>query len=432
MLSGVGILVTSFVLTALFGRFLLPLLHKWHFGQSIRECGPKEHLKKSGTPTMGGLMMIAAAIAASLLWIPLYSRTIVALWLFVGYGLIGFIDDGLKIFFKRNLGLTSKQKMALQILVAAVYLFYPGDVTVYSTRIWVPLVNTTVDLGTGYYLFLLLLLVGTTNAVNLTDGLDGLASSVTIPVMLAFAYIGFASGLLPEALFALSIVGCCLGFLIYNHHPAKCFMGDTGSLALGGAVLGCIRILGGGLQSLQSGTTDDRGIVAREVILAQQLTDLHLDQIQQLLVVDHIALVHKDNDIGHADLTSQQDVLTGLGHGTIGSSNDQNSAVHLSSTGDHVLNVVSMARAVNVSVVTSIGLVLDMSGVDRNTTSALLGSLIDVGIVHEVCVALQCQILGDSGGQSGLAVVNVTDGADVNMRLRTVKFCLFSHWNILP
>ena len=125
-------------------------------------------------------------------------------------------------------------------------------------------------------------------------------------------------------------------------------------------------------------------------------------------------------------------MLTGLGHGTIGSSNDQNSAVHLSSTSDHVLNVVSMARAVNVSVVTSIGLVLDVSGVDRNTTSALLGSLIDVGIVHEVCVALQCQILGDSGGQSGLAVVNVTDGADVNMRLRTVKFCLFSHWNILP
>lgn len=179
-------------------------------------------------------MMIAAAIVASLLWIPLDSRTIVALWLFVGYGIIGFIDDGLKIFFKRNLGLTSKQKMALQILVAAVYLLYPGDVTVYSTRIWVPVVNATLDLGAGYYLFLLLLLVGTTNAVNLTDGLDGLASSVTIPVMLAFAYIGFASGLLPEALFALVIVGCCLGFLIYNHHPAKCFMGDTGSLALGG------------------------------------------------------------------------------------------------------------------------------------------------------------------------------------------------------
>ena len=91
-----------------------------------------------------------------------------------------------------------------------------------------------------------------------------------------------------------------------------------------------------------------------------------------------------------------------------------------------------MARAVNVSIVTSVGLILNVSGVDRDTTSALLGSLIDVGIIHEVCVALQCQILGDSGGQSGLAVVNVTDGADVHMRLRTVELCLFSHWNILP
>ena len=125
-------------------------------------------------------------------------------------------------------------------------------------------------------------------------------------------------------------------------------------------------------------------------------------------------------------------MLTGLGHGTIGSSNDQDSAVHLSSTSDHVLDVVSMARAVNVSVVTSLSLILDVSRVDRDTTSALLGSLIDVGIVHELCVALQSQVLGDSSGQSGLAVVNVTDGADVNMRLRTVKFCLFSHWNILP
>ena len=125
-------------------------------------------------------------------------------------------------------------------------------------------------------------------------------------------------------------------------------------------------------------------------------------------------------------------MLTGLGHGTIGSSNDQNSAVHLSSTSDHVLNVVSMARAVNVSIVTSVGLILNVSGVDRDTTSTLFGSLIDVGIVHEVCVTLQCQVLGDRSGQSGLAVVNVTDGADVNMRLGTVKFCLFSHWNILP
>jgi phospho-N-acetylmuramoyl-pentapeptide-transferase len=228
------ILATSFALTVLIGKFLIPLLHQWHFGQSIRECGPKEHMKKSGTPTMGGLMMIAAVIASNLMWNNKDAHTILALWLFVGYGLIGFIDDGLKIFFKRNLGLTSKQKMALQILVAAVYLFYPGDV--HSTNLWIPLINTTVDLGVGYYLFILLLLVGTTNAVNLTDGLDGLAASVTVFVMLAFAVIGAIGKIWSESLFAISIVGSCLGFLVYNHHPAKVFMGDTGSLALGGAV----------------------------------------------------------------------------------------------------------------------------------------------------------------------------------------------------
>ena len=181
------IVITSFALTVLIGKFLIPELRKWHFGQSIRECGPKEHMKKSGTPTMGGIMMILAVIVACLMWIPFDPHIIVALWLFTGYGLIGFIDDGLKIFFKRNLGLTAKQKMALQILVAAVYLLYPGDV--YSTKIWIPLVNASVDLGYFYPVFILLLLVGTTNAVNLTDGLDGLAVGVTIPVMLAFAAI---------------------------------------------------------------------------------------------------------------------------------------------------------------------------------------------------------------------------------------------------
>jgi phospho-N-acetylmuramoyl-pentapeptide-transferase len=228
------IVITSFALTVLIGKFLIPELRKWHFGQSIRECGPKEHMKKSGTPTMGGIMMILAVIVACLMWIPFDPHIIVALWLFTGYGLIGFIDDGLKIFFKRNLGLTAKQKMALQILVAAVYLLYPGDV--YSTKIWIPLVNASVDLGYFYPVFILLLLVGTTNAVNLTDGLDGLAVGVTIPVMLAFAAIASLAGLPHECLFSLAVFGSCVGFLRYNHYPAKVFMGDTGSLALGGAV----------------------------------------------------------------------------------------------------------------------------------------------------------------------------------------------------
>ena len=216
------------------GPFFIPELHKLKFGQSIREEGPKCHQKKSGTPTMGGIMMILAVIVACLMWIPFDPHIIVALWLFTGYGLIGFIDDGLKIFFKRNLGLTAKQKMALQILVAAVYLLYPGDV--YSTKIWIPLVNASVDLGYFYPVFILLLLVGTTNAVNLTDGLDGLAVGVTIPVMLAFAAIASLAGLPHECLFSLAVFGSCVGFLRYNHYPAKVFMGDTGSLALGGAV----------------------------------------------------------------------------------------------------------------------------------------------------------------------------------------------------
>ena len=197
-------------------------------------------------------------------------------------------------------------------------------------------------------------------------------------------------------------------------------------------VLGGVGIGAGGLQSLQSRTTDDGGVVAIEVVLVQQLTDLHLDQIQQLLVVDHVALVHEDNDLGHADLTGEQDVLTGLGHGTIGSSDDQDSAVHLSSTGDHVLDVVSMARAVNVGVVTLLGVVLNVSGVDRDTTSLLLGSLVDAGVIHKVGVALQSQSLGDGSGQSGLAVVNVTDGANVDVLQRAVKFFLFSHWKCPP
>ena len=197
-------------------------------------------------------------------------------------------------------------------------------------------------------------------------------------------------------------------------------------------ILGGVGIGGGALQSLQGGAADDRGVVAVEVLAAQQLTDLHLDQVEQLVVVDHVALVHEDNDLGHADLTGQQDVLAGLGHGTIGSSDDQDSAVHLSSTGDHVLDIVSMARAVNVGVVTLLGVVLDVSGVDRDAAGLLFGGLVDAGVIHEVRIALQGQDLGDGSRQSGLAVVNVTDGTNVDMLQRAVKFFLFSHWKYPP
>lgn len=222
---GIAVLLTSFVITAGTGHMLLPVLRQLHFGQSIRECGPKEHLKKSGTPTMGGLMMFTGVICASFLWVPVNMRMMMALLLFAGYGLIGLIDDGLKVGFKRNLGLTALQKILLQLLLAGFYLILPGDAAFFKTELWIPVLGEGFYLGMGYFVFFLILLVGTTNAVNLTDGLDGLAASVTVPVMLAYTYIAYDSQHLQEAWFSLAIVGVCLAFLIYNHHPARCFMG---------------------------------------------------------------------------------------------------------------------------------------------------------------------------------------------------------------
>ena len=181
------------------------------------------------------------------------------------------------------------------------------------------------------------------------------------------------------------------------------------------------------LKSLESGTADDRDIVAREVIVVQELSDLHLDEVKKLLIVDHVALVHEDNDVRNVNLTCKQDVLAGLRHNTVGCSNDEDSAVHLCSTGDHVLDIVSVAGAVNVSVVTRVGLVLDVGGVDRDSTLSLLRSLIDVLESDDlVGVGGQsgCENLRDCRSQSGLAVVDVADGADVAVGLSSVKFSL--------
>lgn len=234
--KGLWALLTAFGICAIIGPFLIPALHKLHFGQSIRDCGPQAHMKKSGTPTMGGIMIIFAIIAAVFIWCKISPELLVALWLLVGHGVIGFIDDVIKVVFKRNLGLTSGQKLLMQIVLAAVYLFYMGDANVGTLSLWVPVFNITVNLGVWYYAFVVILLVGTTNAVNLTDGLDGLVSWVTIPVTLAFSYIAFQSAQTDLSLFALIITGSCLGFLLFNHYPAKVFMGDTGSLALGGGI----------------------------------------------------------------------------------------------------------------------------------------------------------------------------------------------------
>ena len=183
-------------------------------------------------------------------------------------------------------------------------------------------------------------------------------------------------------------------------------------------------------QSLQSGTLDDRAIL--EIVLFKLLGDLHLNQLKKLRIVYHIALVHKYDDVRNAYLTGQKDVLLGLSHNTVGCSYNQDSAVHLSSTGDHVLNVVSMARAVNVCVVSLLGLVLNVCGRNGNTTLSLFGSLIDVLEIYLLVSGYSlCQNLGNSSGQSGFTMVNVTDGTNVTMGLSSFKFS-FSHYDSPP
>ena len=226
--------VTAFIVCALIGPVLIPYLHKLKFGQSIRECGPASHMKKSGTPTMGGLMMLAALVLA-LCWGKFTPHVLMALVLTLGHAVIGFIDDYIKVVMKRNLGLTAKQKFLLQFILAGAYVYF-AETHLQNTTLWVPLVNITFDFGWAYYVLAFILLVGTTNAVNLTDGLDGLVSFVSVPVTLAFAFIAYMQGMLDVSGFALGLTGACLGFLLFNRHPAQVFMGDTGSLALGGGV----------------------------------------------------------------------------------------------------------------------------------------------------------------------------------------------------
>ena len=226
--------VTAFIVCALIGPVLIPYLHKLKFGQSIRECGPASHMKKSGTPTMGGLMMLAALVLA-LCWGKFTPHVLMALVLTLGHALIGFLDDYIKVVMKRNLGLTAKQKFLLQFILAGAYVYF-AETHLQNTTLWVPLLNVTFDFGWAYYALAFILLVGTTNAVNLTDGLDGLVSFVSVPVTLAYAFIAYMQGMLDVSGFALGLTGACLGFLLFNRHPAQVFMGDTGSLALGGGV----------------------------------------------------------------------------------------------------------------------------------------------------------------------------------------------------
>lgn len=240
-----GVAVVSFAITAIIGRYLIPFLHKLNFGQTILDIGPNWHKNKQGTPTMGGIMFVIGIVIATTAGVLLYavghgldsvSRFVFAGLLFALLnGGIGFIDDYVKVVKKRNLGLTAIQKLVFQFLAAAVYLFVMV-LCKDNTEILVPFVGY-VDLGLFYYILMAIVLVGIVNAVNLTDGIDGLAGSVTFFACLFMMLIAnVMGGHVANVLYAAAAAGGCLGFLIWNFHPAKCFMGDTGSLFLGAMV----------------------------------------------------------------------------------------------------------------------------------------------------------------------------------------------------
>ena len=231
--------VASCALTGVIGWFLLPVLRALKAGQSIREVGPTWHNSKAGTPMMGGLMFIFAAIlilVGNAFAMAEYSVFFVLI-LALCFGFVGFLDDFTKIKYKRNLGLTSIQKAALQAAVSALFLYVMFRTGAMSTELYIPFVDLSFTLHPLVYIFFsMFVMVGCVNAVNLTDGVDGLCASVTIPVMVFFTAVAMALGKYELALHPASLVGGLTAYLVYNWHPAKVFMGDTGSLFLGGVV----------------------------------------------------------------------------------------------------------------------------------------------------------------------------------------------------
>ena len=232
-------LSVAFVISVVLSPIIIPFLRRLKFGQSIREEGPKSHQKKSGTPTMGGVMILLAIVIATIIMVAQFSNLTVEIYLLllvtVGFGILGFLDDFIKVVLKRNLGLTSKQKLIGQLIVAVIFYIVINQLN-FSTEIAIPGTNFGVDIGILYLPLIIFMLVGASNAVNLTDGLDGLLAGTAAIAFGAYAVIAFNAEQIEIALFCAAVVGAVLGFLVFNAHPAKVFMGDTGSLALGGAI----------------------------------------------------------------------------------------------------------------------------------------------------------------------------------------------------
>ena len=226
----------SLILTLAIGPGAIHLLHRLRFGQYIREDGPASHISKAGTPTMGGLIFIVSLAVTTLLFAGRSINVMTALVVTVGYGVIGFVDDFIKIVLKRPLGLKARYKLSGEILLAVLLAVFSVYFLDRGTMVSIPFSNLEIDFGKIYYLFVVLVLVSATNAVNLTDGLDGLAAGVTLFVAVAYVFIALLFKQQDLAIFSAALLGGCLGFLVFNFHPARIFMGDTGSLALGAAI----------------------------------------------------------------------------------------------------------------------------------------------------------------------------------------------------
>lgn len=230
--------ISSFALTVIFLPLFIGFMRMHHEGQQIRDEGPKWHEKKSGTPTMGGVVFNLASIISTL-WVALWQHDLNrSVWIlviaFFGYGLIGFLDDGLKLFYKRNLGLKAWQKLLGQIIIAAIIIVLAFS-DHFATGIYIPFFGVVTS-AVLFCLFVLFWLVGFSNAVNLSDGLDGLATGLSVIAYGTYAYMAYKQQNWAVLIFTMTVIGGLVGFFIFNHKPAKIFMGDAGSLALGGGL----------------------------------------------------------------------------------------------------------------------------------------------------------------------------------------------------
>lgn len=228
--------IISFAISALLGPVVIPFLRRLKVGQTVRDEGPKQHLKKNGTPTMGGILIMIAVVITSLFYVKDFPKIIPILFLTLGFGLIGFVDDYIKVVLKRSMGLRAWQKMLGQFIVTGIFAYYIMNYTDVSLAMKIPFwPDHYLDFGIFNIPVLFFIVIGTVNGTNFTDGLDGLAASVTVIVATFFTVvaIGVGSGIEP---ITCAVVGALLGFLLFNVYPASVFMGDTGSLALGGFV----------------------------------------------------------------------------------------------------------------------------------------------------------------------------------------------------